>query len=218
MAGPRRPLERQQSCILVHGLLMTGLEMALLRRRIGRCGFRTFQFHYPTLRRDLAANAALLARFADRTPGEEVHFVGHSYGGLVIRRMLADFPQPRLGRVVTLGTPHQGSRVACALAGSFWGRCLLGRSRLALMSPPDLPAPNFPLGVVAGTIPVGAGRLFTSLPAQHDGTVALDEAVVEGAADELMAPVSHTSMLFSAALADQICCFLREGHFKPVES
>jgi len=209
---------QQPTCILVHGLWMTGLEMALLRRRLRRCGFRTYQFRYRSVRRDLATNAAALAEFARHTPGDTVHFVGHSLGGLVIRQMLADFPGSRLGRVLTLGTPHYGSRVARSLSEKFWGRWLLGRSAPALVSPPRSPDPDYPLGVVAGTLPVGAGRLFAALPEPHDGTVARDEAFLEGAADELSLRVSHTSMVFSAPLARYICRFLTEGRFEPLKS
>lgn len=208
----------QESCILVHGLWMTGFEMTSIRLRLSRCGFRVYRFPYRSLRRGLAANGDALARFAEKVPGGTVHFVGHSLGGLVIRRMLADHPLPRLGRVVTLGTPHRGSRVGCALAASPWGRHVLGLSRHALTSEPELPVPDYPLGVIAGTMPVGIGRLFTRLPEPHDGTVCLDETRVEGAADHWLGPVSHTSMLFSAPVARQICLFLSQGHFEQSES
>lgn len=208
----------QSSCILVHGLWMTGLEMSLIRRRLTRCGFRVYRYRYQSLGRDLSDNGDALARFAARVPGETIHFVAHSLGGLVVRRMLADHELPRLGRVVTLGTPHRGSRVARALAASFWGRRLLGRSREALTSQDSLPVPDYPLGVIAGTVPVGAGRLFTTLPEPHDGTVCLDEARIQGAADHWSAPVSHTSMLFSAAVARRICHFLHDGRFNAPES
>lgn len=197
---------------------MTGFEMTLIRLRLRRCGFRVYRFPYRSLRRGLAANGEALARFAAKVPGDTVHFVGHSLGGLLIRRMLADHPLPRLGRVVTLGTPHRGSRVACALAASPWGRRMLGLSRDALTPAPDLPVPDYPLGVIAGTVPVGIGRLFTRLPEPHDGTVCLDEARVEGAADYWLGRVSHTSMLFSAPVARQICHFLKEGRFAPSET
>jgi pimeloyl-ACP methyl ester carboxylesterase len=197
---------------------MTGFEMTLIRLRLRRCGFRVYRFPYRSLRRGLEVNGEVLAEFAAKVPGDTVHFVGHSLGGLVIRRMLADHPQPRLGRVVTLGTPHRGSRVACALAASPWGRRILGLSRHALTSEQDLPVPDYPLGVIAGNVPVGIGRLFTRLPEPHDGTVCLDEAGVEGAADYWLGPVSHTSMLFSAPVTQQICRFLREGHFEQSES
>lgn len=208
----------QESCILVHGLWMTGFEMALIRRRLRRCGYRVYRFPYRSLRRGLAANGDALARFAAKVPGETVHFVGHSLGGLVIRRMLADYPLPRLGRVVTLGTPHRGSRVGFALAASPWGRRILGLSREALISEPDLPLPDYPLGIIIGTVPVGIGRLFTRLPEPHDGTVCLEEARVDGAADQWLGRVSHTSMLFSPAVARQICHFLRRGYFERPET
>jgi hypothetical protein len=51
------------------------------------------------------------------------------------------------------------------------------------------------------------------MPVPHDGTVAVAETRIEGAADHLVLPVTHLSMLWSAAVADQAVHFLREGRF-----
>jgi pimeloyl-ACP methyl ester carboxylesterase len=200
--------------VLVHGLWMTGfVDMAYLRRFLGRCGFRVHIFRYRTVQRSLAENAARLNDFLARLPEARVHLVGHSMGGLVIRRLFLDFPDQRPGRIVTLGTPHHASRAATAFGRRAPGRWMLGKGMQTLTQPlPPWPGGR-DLGVLIGNVPYGLGRLTRSLPLPNDGTVALDEATLAGATDTVVLPVTHISMLFSRAVAEQTCQFLREGRF-----
>ncbi len=204
--------------VLVHGLWMTGIDMTLLRWRLAGCGFTTRQFHYASIRRDLATNAAVLQRFLEGVPGPTIHFVAHSLGGLVVRRLFHDFPDQRPGRIVTLGTPHCASCVAGQLRQSRLGSLLLGRSAEALVQQlPPWPG-HYDLGSMAGSMPVGAGRLFRALDGTSDGTVAVAETHVEKAADHLVLPVSHMGLVTSATVAQQTCHFLRHGRFSSGDS
>ncbi|MGM0412967.1 MAG: esterase/lipase family protein, partial [Pseudomonadota bacterium] len=170
--------------VLVHGLWMPGRDMALLARRLRRVGYSPEIFCYRTTRAPAPAHGADLARFVANRPEGEVHLVGHSLGGLVIRYALAagiDRGIERPGRVVTLGTPHRGSSVARALAGHRTTRCLLGRAWEAGLDgdlPPWTGARE--LGSIAGTRPHGVGQLFGPLERPHDGTVAVAETRLPG--------------------------------------
>jgi triacylglycerol esterase/lipase EstA (alpha/beta hydrolase family) len=105
---------------LVHGLFRNGWEMALLRLRLAAVGYRMVQFTYPTVRLSPEKNAKDLQAFIDRrVETETLHFVAHSLGGLVIRYLFHDFPKQRPGRIVTVGTPHQGSSIAAGLRIPF---------------------------------------------------------------------------------------------------
>ncbi|QKT05053.1 alpha/beta fold hydrolase [Ectothiorhodospiraceae bacterium 2226] len=192
---------------------MTGLEMGLLRRRLRRCGFRVYRFHYRSLREGVPAAAHALRRFLDRLPEPTVHFVAHSLGGLVVRRLLHEAPMSRVGRVVTLGTPHVGCSVAARLGHARWGRRLLGAGYsegLDGRAPPWTRA--HPLGSIAGTRPVGIGRLLADLPRPHDGTVAVAETRLPGA-DHWTVHTSHTGLLLSGEVARQTCRYLNSGAF-----
>jgi len=46
---------------------------------------------------------------------KDVHFVGHSFGGLIIRGILARYKEPNIRSVVTIGSPFQGSNLAARL-------------------------------------------------------------------------------------------------------
>ena len=56
--------------------------------------------------------------------GRQVHLVGHSMGGLLIRTALRDDPTlwDRIGKIVFIGTPHFGSpAITTYLKNHFWG-------------------------------------------------------------------------------------------------
>ena len=203
-----------EAIVLVPGLFLSGWSMGALRARLAACGFEPKAFSYHTVRAGLRESAAELARFLYSVPHPVVHFVGHSLGGLLIRHLFALYPEQRPGRVVTLGTPHQGSYVARKLA-----RLPALRAVLALPSQDGLSgnAPAWPaareLGVIAGALPFGVGRLVTGLPTPNDGTVGLEETRLPGMSAHIAVPVTHTGLLVSSEVAKLICRYLRTGRF-----
>lgn len=59
----------------------------------------------------------------NKQEGTKIKFIGHSFGGLVIRSYLTDFPDDaRVEKVVTVGTPHEGMVFAYPLweKGEIW--------------------------------------------------------------------------------------------------
>lgn len=203
------------SVVLVNGLWLGNAAMALLARRLRRAGFVVQVFSYPTTRNDLRANAGLLQRFLAQQPGETVHLVGYSLGGLVIRALFHFHPEQHPGRIVLLGSPQRRSRAAEALARSPLTARLLGRSLAELNAgqPQAWAWPERETGVIAGTLPTGLGRLVTRLPAPHDGTVALEETLLAEAGARLALRVSHFGLLLSPTVARQAGAFLRTGAF-----
>ncbi|WP_135622201.1 esterase/lipase family protein [Solemya pervernicosa gill symbiont] len=73
----------RETIVLVHGLLMRGAEMSLLRLRLHRCGYRVAQFSYATLRSTPCDRLEQLRRFVQRQEGERIHFSLPQSGGAV---------------------------------------------------------------------------------------------------------------------------------------
>ncbi len=69
------------------------------------------------------------------------------------------------------------------------------------------------VGVIAGSLPVGIGRVLTSLPVPNDGTVCIDETELPGATASIVLDVSHTGMLYSSSVAASVTRFLDLGRF-----
>jgi hypothetical protein len=69
------------------------------------------------------------------------------------------------------------------------------------------------VGILAGTIPVGFGRVVGRIGPPHDGTVRVDETRLPGARDHRAVPVTHTGLLVSRQVATLVAGFLRQGRF-----
>jgi pimeloyl-ACP methyl ester carboxylesterase len=200
--------------LIAHGLWMTGVEATLLRQRLGRHGFAVHQFHYHSL-------LALLPQVIEELRTEvlalppPVHLVGHSLGGLLVLRLVDQHPDLPLGRLVLLGSPVNGSESARAfvrlpgaalLFGSLADAELLRATARAWRHP-------FEIGVIAGSSPLGFGRLLGHLPEPNDGTVSVAETRLAGATEHLVLPVSHTGMLLSESVVNETAEFLATGRF-----
>jgi pimeloyl-ACP methyl ester carboxylesterase len=177
-------------------------------------GFRCRLFGYPGRERPLAAHAERLARFAQGIG--QPHFVGHSLGGLVVLEALERHREAKAGNVVLMGAPVRGNFAGRRLAQLGWGRWFLGASeplwregRGARWTRPEA------LGVLAGSLPIGLGRLFGALPGPSDGVVRVEETEVAGMREHVVLPVSHSAMLVSARVAAQAVTFLGDAHFLP---
>ena len=203
-----------KTVVLVHGLWMRGLETLVLRRRLAGAGFETRRFSYRSVAQDLSENARQLAEYLRNLPGESVHVVGHSLGGVIAVKTLQDHSLERVGRVVCLGAPLQGSRAARSLARLPGGQYLFGKSLPAFSSGAVQPwSARSELGLIGGRVRVGAGQFLGRLPSPHDGTIAVEETRLEGATGHIVLPVSHISMLLSRRVADEVLRFLESGRF-----
>lgn len=204
-----------QAVILVHGLWMRGPDMLLLRYRLRRCGFVTYQFSYPTTRCTVDEAAQLLQRYIAKLPETTIHWVAHSLGGLVVQRLFVLHPAQRPGRVVTLGTPFQGSAAAHGLARFRTGRFMLGKSfQHGLAEQSRRWTAIQTLGVIAGDLSIGGGRIFAGMTSANDGTVGVDEARIPGATEQRVVHVSHMGLLLSPQVARLTCAFLHSGRFE----
>ncbi|MET0497579.1 MAG: alpha/beta hydrolase [Steroidobacteraceae bacterium] len=204
--------------ILVHGLWMSGFELTVLRRRLQAAKMQTAAFSYPSMTRPMNAHARALLEFARAQQCDQLHFVGHSLGGIVILRALeldgANSLPP--GRAVLLGSPLQGSCAARGITKLLpFGRAILGMSinEECIEHCPRTWAGQRDVGVIAGSSGLGLGRLFATMEGEHDGTVLVSETQLPGAKDHLVLPASHSSMVFSSAVANQTVHFLTHGAF-----
>ena len=200
--------------VLVHGLWYGPVSMSLLAIRLEALGFECHRFGYPTLSRSVAENARALHAFALELGAEQVDFVGHSLGGIVILRMFDELGGLPPGRVVLLGSPVRGSSVASRLVEIKAARPFIGQSRSALERGFSHAPAGHETGVIAGTRGVGLGRIIESLEAPHDGTIQVSETRLDNARDTLELAVSHTGLVLSGEVARAVAGFLQRGSFK----
>ncbi|MFC4470540.1 esterase/lipase family protein [Streptomyces xiangluensis] len=114
----RLPTQPKPPVVLLHGFIDNRSVFVLLRRSLAQHGRQQIEsLNYSPLTCDIRTAAELLGRhieeICERTGQQEVDIVGHSLGGLIARyyvqRLGGDV---RVRTLVTLGTPHSGTRVA----------------------------------------------------------------------------------------------------------
>lgn len=111
--------------LLVHGMVDNRSIFTLLRRGLRRRGFhRVLTLNYSPLTRDVRLAATALAirveLLCEETGFERIHLVGHSMGGLIARYYVQRLGgDSRVHTLVTLGTPHSGTRAAALIPHSL---------------------------------------------------------------------------------------------------
>jgi len=199
-----------EEVVLVPGLWMPAAAMALIAARLRRESFRTLSFAYSG-RHPLEPTLERLAALVRERP---VHFVGHSLGGVLIFDLLQSRRDIAAGRVVLLGSPVRGCDTGRRLAAGALGRWMLGgcaarsQEREARWQRPEA------LGVIAGTRPLGLGRLLGALPGENDAVVRTEETIVEGMTDRVLVRQGHSLLIASRDVAGLVARFLRTGAFR----
>ncbi len=206
--------------ICIHGIWSHSVAMTMIKRRLEKeYGMNVLSFNYASVRGTLDENAAALARFIHEQELDATHIVGHSLGGVIALRMLANDAESVPGRVVCIGSPLTGSRAADFLSTQDWAEPFLGHSITAgvIHEAANEWASHVchhrEVGVIAGTMPVGFGRLLTRFDGDNDGSVAVSETQLEGAKDHICMRVSHKGLLVSSDVIDQVAAFFKRGEF-----
>lgn len=209
-----------RSVVLLHGVWSHGAGLFIPKLHLEReYGFEVQLFNYRSVRRTLDENADALHAFIEEHGLHESHLVGHSLGGVVLLRMLTNYPRAISGRIVCLGVPVKGSRAAKVLSLTEWGDAVLGRSlktgvttNTASEWAHDVVA-AYDVGVIAGDAPYGVGHLFADFEGPSDGTVAVAETELDGQTDHIVMDLSHNGLVRSRQAADQVAAFLKRGEF-----
>jgi pimeloyl-ACP methyl ester carboxylesterase len=177
-------------------------------------GYDVASFSYRSVRHTLEESAGRLRAFILARRPACVHLVGHSLGGLVILRALAQYQDLPVGRVVLLGSPGTGSAAVEQLVRSRRGRLLVGAALPGWRREwGEAVAGRCEVGAIAGTRRMGAGMLVARLDGANDGVVRVEETRLPGLKDHLVLPVTHSQMLISGQVAAQIDAFLAGGSF-----
>ncbi|HTE42084.1 MAG TPA: alpha/beta fold hydrolase [Steroidobacteraceae bacterium] len=203
--------------VIVHGLWMTGIELGVLQHRMRtEHGFESSIFSYPSITGSMAEHVASLHKYVLTQNAERLHFVGHSLGGIVVLKMLESFTDIPPGRVVCLASPMQGSCAVDGFARWPFARAALGAAicEEVLSSKARTWDGRRDVGIIAGSLNIGLGRLFVDFQEQSDGTLLVSETKLEGAKDHVVMPVSHSGIVFSTEVAAQISAFLKGGAFQ----
>lgn len=199
--------------VLVPGLWMPSVAMALFGARLAHAGYAPQVFVYSG-RDPLEASIAALVEFVRARLGSRpAHFAGHSLGGALILDTLCRHRELPVASALLLGAPVRGCMAGRRLGRHGLGRWMLGQSaarwepREARWQRPE------PLGVVAGTLPLGLGRAFGALPGENDGVVRVEETTVEGMRARALVRAGHSMLIVSPRVARLARRFFQAARF-----
>ncbi len=196
------------SIVFIHGLWMNGIDMTLLQNRFKKAGYSSSRFRYKSINTTPVDNAHKLAEYINQIESDQIHFVCHSLGGLVLRHCLNLHPLDKPGNIVMLGTPNQTSIAAKTLSSWPGGSLLLGKSvDNGLLGPLPAWSGKQNIGVVAGDLRLGMGLIIPNIPTPSDGTVSVAETRLAGMRDHITLHASHFGLLLSKET------FIQAKHF-----
>jgi triacylglycerol lipase len=207
--------------VLLHGIGMRSYVMKRIESALRADGYRTVNISYPSRKmpfEELAGEylpAQLKKHDVARAP--QLHFVTHSMGSLLVRKLIKDARPDNLGRVVMIGPPNQGSTAADAAKENVLLREYLGGNLVRLGTGEDaivktLGPADFDVGIIAGEVAINP-VFGEALGGKNDGAVTIESAKLEGMKDFIVVPYSHTLMLWRGEVVNQVRAFLRDGRF-----
>lgn len=220
--GSAKNSDQEEECvILLHGLVRSSDSMDKIEQRLLAEGYQTVNYDYPsrdyTIEELANHNIPEALRRCDQPQTRKIHFVTHSLGGILVRYYLQQHTIENLGRVVMLSPPNQGSEAVDELADLPGFELLNGPAGEQLGTddnglPAQLGPADFEVGIITGDHSVNL-VLSQLIPGEDDGKVSIKNARLEGMKDFLVVPHSHTFIMRSDAVIDQIIFFLKNGIF-----
>ncbi|HAS6796632.1 cobinamide adenolsyltransferase [Vibrio parahaemolyticus] len=201
--------------IILHGLYMHGLVMQPLSQKLRKLGYETQVISYNTV----AIDESSLFDSIDHSlsPLTANVLVGHSLGGLMIKRYLANRKPTTslISHVVAIGSPLKGASIVGRIQDLGLGAILGNSPHHGLNKHDDAWAFPQKLGSIAGTVPIGARPLLIRNDnTMSDGTVTVEETRLDGMQDHIEVKQTHTSLIYNTFVPQQIDHFIRTDYFR----
>ncbi len=183
--------------ILTHGLYHNASAWLLFRSRLRKAGFKNifvinYRSFFTSFEKTVKKFEEFVADARQAVPDQPVYLIGHSLGGLLSRVYAERAKEGAIpAAVITMGSPHQGSKVAAFGPGKLASSLLY---RGPLFTELECGMPRLPCNGVALFSPVDNMVLPSeALKAPYPGWVYYQTG-----------PLSHTAMLYSKSLTAKV--------------
>lgn len=198
LPGDPPPGPAHAPVLLLHGVLCNAGSMHDLRRALVTRGIRpvyTMSYGPPLASIDFFVGqvAAKIDAILAATGARQVALVGHSMGGLVARAYLRQHGSAKVGVVITIGTPHNGSVHAWLFPGVSLGQLRPSNQWLAELNRGD----------------AGKGARIVSIWSWHDSMVAPQKsAELPGARNVALSGIGHNALVVNERVYDLVAAEL----------
>ena len=215
-------LHASEGVILLHGLCRSDASMKKMESALTKAGFIVLNVDYPsrTAHIETLSEAAISGALDDTRLAEctKIHFVTHSLGGILVRSYFKRHEHAKLGRVVMLGPPNQGSEVVDSIGAWWFFKKLNGPAGNELgtdneSTPNTLGAVDFELGVIAGDRSINwINSMMIDGP--DDGKVSVERTKVAGMKEHSVVHATHSFMMNNNNVIELTIRFLTAGTFR----
>ena len=214
--------EDTECVILLHGLARTDSSMLKLELHLLGNGFNVVNFRYPSREKEIQTlseeTITQAVNECTKTNPARIHFVTHSMGGILVRYYLDVNKLEKLGRVVMLSPPNQGSEVVDKMKDSYLFKWINGPAGRQLGTdeeslPNKIAPPDYEVGIITGDKTINP-ILSLLIPGEDDGKVSVERAKLAGMKDFLVVHKSHPFIMNDVDVINQVIYFIENGMFK----
>jgi hypothetical protein len=211
-----------QKVYIVHGILGGAYEYLGMRRFLKKDGFDSEVFSYKSRKTSILETGKKLYDYIKKENPQQVSFITHSLGGLILRAMLLysseDTNFPAIHRIVMIAPPNQGTITGNYMYKYGIFRFLIGVNLKDVRNDSDslakkLPV-NFPadVGIIAGI----RGRKCGYNPfvgEDNDGEIRPEETKLGTEKDFITVKSNHITILQNRETIKRTSQFLKTGNF-----
>ncbi|HMP88665.1 MAG TPA: alpha/beta fold hydrolase [Kiritimatiellia bacterium] len=217
-------IQAREGVVLLHGLGRSSDSMKKMESALRKAGFVVYNVNYPsrtasieTLADKVITSALQNDQFDDCST---VHFVTHSLGGILVRSYVARHDTARIGRVVMLGPPNQGSEVVDRIGAWPVFKSIGGLAGQELgtgdnSTPNHLGPVAFELGIIAGDRSINWINSLM-IDGKDDGKVSVERTKVEGMTGHMVIHATHPYLMKNKQAIMNTIHFLKTGTFTPL--
>ena len=193
----------------------------VMEEMLGASGFRVVNLGYPSTEATVEELLGYVDGAVAACGEDRVNFVTHSMGGILARVWLAGNRPERIGRVVMLAPPNAGSEVVDAFGD------LASSTQMTGPAGRELGTDGIASRARAGRLRARGDRrqsvdqpgvLGAVSTGPDDGTVSVASTRVDGMADHIVLPVTHTFLMNNPLVIAQTVAFLRDRGLRPRRS
>nr|WP_268812452.1 alpha/beta hydrolase [Heyndrickxia ginsengihumi] len=207
----------------MHGFNKTSKDMWTLENNLKQFGYECFSPDFELTYKEIEHSTAVLEEILEEMDtfhlktDEKVHLIGHSTGGLVIRKLIANSKYVhKIGRCVLIASPNKGSRLA-NIAGNIKPYVEIYKTlkslryeSVAKLNHND--ETDIEMAAIAGNHNnLLLGKLIGGV---NDGRVEVESVYLPHLKDFMILPYGHKDIHHQPETARWVDAFLRTGKFQ----